>query len=68
MDRTIGGYMTDRKKKGIGFLISGAVFVAFGGVFIAIPATPDWLGTVVGIIGLVANALGFVTVFPDNSD
>jgi len=60
--------MTDRKKRGIGFLISGIVFVVFGGVFIGIPATPDWLGTAVGIVGLVANALGFVTVFPDNND
>lgn len=57
--------MTDRKKKGIGFLVSGSVFVALGGIFLALPVTPDWVGTVIGIVGLVANALGFTTVFPD---
>ena len=57
--------MTDRKKKGIGFLISGSVFLAIGGIFLGLEITPDWVGTVVGIVGLVANALGFSTVFPD---
>lgn len=57
--------MTARKKKGIGFLISGAVFVVAGGVFLGMPVTPDWLGPVMGLVGLVANFLGFVVVFPD---
>lgn len=57
--------MTDRKKRGIGFLISGVVFAVVGGIFLGTEVTPDWVGTVVGIVGLVANALGFVTVFPD---
>lgn len=60
--------LTPRKKKGIGFLISGGVFVALGGVLIGLPTTPDWVGTIIGIVGLVANALGFTTVFPDNND
>ncbi len=58
--------MTDRKKKGVGFLISGSVFLAVGGIFLGLEVTPDWVSTVIGIIGLVGNALGFKTVFPDN--
>lgn len=57
--------MTARKKRGIGFLISGVVFAVVSGIFLGTEVTPDWVGTVVGIIGLVANALGFTTVFPD---
>lgn len=57
--------MTARKKRGVGFLISGAVFAAMGGIFLGTEVTPDWVATVIGVVGLVANALGFVTVFPD---
>ena len=57
--------MTDRKKKGIGFLISGVVFLGVGGVFIGMEVTPDWLAMVIQGVGLIANLLGFATVFPD---
>ena len=57
--------MTGRKKKGIGYIISGAVFVAVGAVFMGTTVTPDWLALVVQGIGLVANLIGFTTVFPD---
>lgn len=57
--------MTDRKKKGIGFLISGVVFLGVGGVFIGLDVTPDWLAMVIQGVGLIANLLGFATVFPD---
>jgi hypothetical protein len=60
--------MTTRKKKGVGLLISGAVFVVAGGVFIGMPTTPDWLGPAMSLVGLVANFLGFVVVFPDEKD
>ena len=57
--------MTNRKKKGIGFLISGIVFAGVGIVFMSTAVTSDWVGTVITLIGVVANALGFKTVFPD---
>jgi len=60
--------MDTRKKKGIGYIISGTVFVAVGAVFVGLPATPDWVGVVVQGIGLIANLLGFTTVFPDVKD
>jgi ABC-type uncharacterized transport system permease subunit len=57
--------METRKKKGIGFMISGVVFLGVGGALFGIEATPDWLPIVVQGIGLIANLLGFSTVFPD---
>ena len=57
--------MTARKKKGIGLLISGVVFAVVGGVFIGLEVTPAWVDTALVLVGVVANALGFVVVFPD---
>jgi ABC-type uncharacterized transport system permease subunit len=57
--------MTDRKKRGVGYIISGVVFVGVGGVLFGTEATPEWVATVVQGIGLIANLLGFTTVFPD---
>lgn len=57
--------MTVRKKKGTGFLISGAVFIIGGVVLFTTTSTPLWLPTCLTIIGMVAKALGFTTVFPD---
>jgi uncharacterized membrane protein HdeD (DUF308 family) len=60
--------VTDRKKKGIGFLITSVLFAVAGIVFYALPVTPTWVPTVFGIVGIVASALGFVIVFPDTKD
>jgi hypothetical protein len=60
--------MTDRKKKGIGFFVSGGVFVAAGAVFTFMSATPEWFVTTIQVIGIVAGALGFKLVFPDVED
>lgn len=57
--------MTGRKKKGIGYFISGAVFIGVGSAFMFFDATPEWVSTAMAIVGLVANFLGFTTVFPD---
>lgn len=57
--------MTPRKKRGVGYIISGVVFVGVGGVLFGTDASPDWLPVVVQGIGLIANLLGFTTVFPD---
>jgi len=58
--------MTPRKKKGIGTMISGAIFIAVGAIVYATTATPEWVPTVLSVIGLVGNALGFIFVFPDH--
>jgi len=58
--------MTDRKKKGIGFFITGAIFALFGGVFMATEVDPTWLGFVPVFVGVIASYFGFQVVFPDN--
>jgi len=57
--------MTDRKKKGIGFMISGSAFLVVGGIFTFATATPDWVAGALALVGMVAQFFGFSTVFPD---
>ena len=57
--------MTARKKTGLGFFISGAMFILGGIVCWYIPATPVWIPTLFGIVGLVGSSLGLKIVFPD---
>ena len=47
--------MEDRKKKGIGFMISGAVFLTAGIVMYAFTATPEWLNVVVQLAGAASG-------------
>lgn len=58
--------MDNRKKRGIGYMISGVVFLAVGGAMVGTDVTPEWLSLVVQGVGLIANMLGFATVFPDD--
>ena len=60
--------MTDRKKKGIGFMISGSAFLVVGGIFTFAAATPDWVAGALALVGMVAQFFGFSTVFPDTED
>lgn len=60
--------LSARKKKGIGFCISGVVFLGVGGIFIATATTPDWLSLAIQGVGMIAGLLGFNTVFPDLGD
>ena len=57
--------MTNRKKKGIGFFISGAIFIAAGAVYTFLTEDPGWFWQAIGIVGLVASSIGFVVVYPD---
>ena len=57
--------MTDRKKKGIGFFVSGALFVVVG-IFTATTGTaPEWFSAVLTAVGLAAEYFGFQVVYPD---
>lgn len=60
--------MTKRKKKGIGFGISGLAFVAAGVIMFVTESTPAWFPTILSIVGTVVEMLGFTTVFPDVED
>lgn len=60
--------MSPRKKKGIGFFISGAVFLVVGFVFVSMDTTPEWVSSGISLVGLIAEFFGFSTVFPDTGD
>ena len=57
--------MTDRKKKGIGFFITGGVFLIAGFIYATMSADPSWFATAITLVGLIAEFFGFKTVFPD---
>lgn len=58
--------MTPRKKKGLGSIISGAIFIVVGIIIYTTTATPAWVPTALQLIGTVGGILGFVFVFPDH--
>lgn len=57
--------MTSRKKKGIGYFISGTVFIVVGFVMTTMDADPAWLSAGLALVGLIAEFFGFQKVFPD---
>lgn len=57
--------MTDRKKKGIGFFVSGIVFTLVGGFMVFTGAAPEWIGGLIAFLGVASEFFGFKTVFPD---
>jgi len=60
--------MTSRQKKGVGFGISGAAFIAAAVVFFTTSITPDWLASAISVVGLIGGALGFKIVTPNTED
>jgi len=57
--------MTDRKKRGIGFGISGLAFLTAAIVSFAFEADPSWLVPAFQVVGMVSAFFSFVTVYPD---
>ncbi len=57
--------MTDRKKKGLGLIISGVVWVLVGVVLMVFTQTPQWVAIVVQIVAAISGVLGIVFVAPD---
>lgn len=57
--------MTDRKKRGVGFFISGLTFIVGGFISFAFSEDPTWFATALGFVGLIATYFGFKVVFPD---
>lgn len=60
--------LSPRKKRGVGLLVSGLAFIAAGVVVGWVPDASNLLTTAFGVVGAVANVLGFNTVFPDLGD
>ena len=56
--------MTVRKKKGVGLIISGLVFVLAGIVMYATASTPAWLNIIIAGIGWLGNTIGFILILP----
>jgi uncharacterized membrane protein HdeD (DUF308 family) len=57
--------MTQRKKKGLGLIISGAVSIVAGVCLLSFTATPEWLAVVVSVTMAVCGALGIYFLAPD---
>ena len=60
--------MTNRQKKGIGFSVTGGLFILASVVFFVVPATPDWVASILSIAGIIGGALGFTIVTPNTED
>jgi len=60
--------MTNRKKKGIGLIVSGAVSIAMGCVMCFIASTPVWAGVMVTIVASVMSALNIYFIAPDTKE
>jgi hypothetical protein len=60
--------MDPRKKKGVGFIVTAALFAVAGGVFIGTSATPDWLNIVFAGVSALAGVFGLVIIVPDTKD
>jgi hypothetical protein len=54
--------MTDRQKKGIGFLATAAVFALAGAVLLIVQVTPTWVATVIDVAVLALGVVGIVVV------
>ena len=60
--------MDARKKKGIGFIVSGVATALVGAVLVTTTATPEWVTLALTIAGSVGSVLGFTFVFPDTTE
>jgi hypothetical protein len=60
--------MTTRVKKGIGFLVSGAIFILVGFVFIKFAATPAWVSLLLTAVGGAAGAVGVTLSLPSTTE
>jgi len=57
--------MSDRKKRGVAFLIGGIVTTIVGVVFLQTEITPEWVSIGIAIVGNIAEIFGFSVVMPD---
>ncbi len=57
--------MTSRKQKGVGFAITGTVFIGVAVALFVTDVTPGWVATIITIVGMIAEGLGFNIVYPD---
>lgn len=57
--------MTERKRKGIGFIVTGVVTAVVGVILVTLTQTPEWVGVALSIITAICNVIGIAFVAPD---
>lgn len=56
--------MTTRVKSGIGFLISGAVLIVCGVIYLKVATNPTWLTVLLSALGGAASSVGLTLSLP----
>lgn len=54
--------LTERQKKGIGYLVTAALFGLAGAILLAFTATPSWVVVVLDVAVAVAAVVGITVV------
>jgi len=54
--------LSDRQKKGIGYLVSAAILALAGGALLIWTATPAWIPVVLNVAVAIAAVLGITVV------
>lgn len=54
--------LTDRQKKGVGYLVSAVILALAGAALLIWTATPAWIPVVLNVAVAVAAVLGIVVV------
>ena len=54
--------MTERQKKGIGYLVTAALFGLAGAILLAFTATPSWVVVVLDVAVAIAAVVGITVV------
>lgn len=57
--------MTDRKKRGLGLIVSGLAFVVVGAVLWFTQTTPPVVNLVIQGVGAIGNIVGLVLTLPE---
>jgi hypothetical protein len=57
--------LNDRQKKGLGFIVTGVLFLGVGIITLAFNVAPGWVPTVLTIVSAVAGVIGLSVTLPD---
>jgi hypothetical protein len=59
--------MTARKKKGLGYMVGGLLFVVVGAILYFTASTPPIVAVIVQAIGAVGNIIGIAVMLPETT-
>jgi len=60
-----GMALSSRQKKGLGFIVTGVVFLGVGIITLMYSTIPGWVPTALTIISAVSGVVGIVVTLPD---